>query len=51
MRLQTARTHLKHVFAKLGVQRQSELVAWLHARRQPFVADEVEAPADRAAST
>jgi len=51
VRPQTARTHLKHVFAKLGVQRQSELVAWLHARRQPLAADELEAPADRAGST
>jgi DNA-binding CsgD family transcriptional regulator/PAS domain-containing protein len=49
IRLQTARTHLKHVFAKLGVQRQSELVAWLHARRQPVAADEIEVPADRGA--
>lgn len=39
IRPQTARTYLKHVYAKLGVQRQSELVAWVHARRQPFAGD------------
>jgi DNA-binding CsgD family transcriptional regulator/PAS domain-containing protein len=51
VRPQTARTHLKHVFAKLGVQRQSELVAWLHARRQPVAADEVGASTGRVTSS